>query len=154
MGAVPTPMTRTAAESHCAQFGGHLASIHSLEDNDKISDFCRALTPNDLYNNADTPWAVDACWIGLKAPPGWDGTGTNVYAAPFAWDDGSAWDYQNFIPLRGRISWKEMWLANVVSFLFNQAALASVESENIGLFLHVMRSNIHLFATLAPVLIR
>merc|ERR1719229_1570504 len=95
--AVPTPMTRSAAESHCARFGGYLPSIHSWEENNLISDMCKSMfqfssiprseATLEMINEARESGnynAVETCWIGLKKGP----------ADSHSWDDGSVWDYQ------------------------------------------------------------
>jgi len=56
------------AENHCQSFGGHLASIHSEEENEFISKTL-----------------LGTVWIGGRASGGETGTWT--------WSDGTPWDY-------------------------------------------------------------
>merc|ERR1719410_427586 len=93
--AVPTRMTRSAAESHCAQFGGHLPSIHSSQENDLVSEMCKSMfmfsrmplseMVPEMYSEARESGKLfysELCWMGLKRS-----NDTN------SWDDGSAYDY-------------------------------------------------------------
>merc|ERR1719229_79533 len=97
--AVPSPMTRSAAESHCARFGGYLPSIHSLEENNLISDMCKSMfqfssipkseVTLEMVNEAKEAGnynTEEMCWIGSKESDG----------SP-SWDDDSAWDYDPFL---------------------------------------------------------
>jgi len=97
--AVPTPMTRSAAESHCARFGGYLPSIHSSEENNLIYDMCKSMfqfssipkseATLEMINEAKESGNYDTkemCWIGLKR--------SNDTRS---WDDGSASDYSPYL---------------------------------------------------------
>lgn len=76
---------QSQAEAACvANFGGHLASIHSQEEDDYIS---RVVDPNGVGNI--TPW--------IGAIPN---TNSGLFdagaAGTYAWIDGTPWDYSNW----------------------------------------------------------
>ena len=66
--------TQSEAESDCMKGGGHLASIHSAKE-------------NAFINKLHDPTGVHITWIGGIR----DG---NL----FRWNDGSAFNYQNWAP--------------------------------------------------------
>ena len=68
------------AEDCCVTWGGHLASIHSTDDNILLNDIC----------NQDT-----ITWIGLN---------DIASEGNFEWSDGSGYDYNNFDTASGNPS--------------------------------------------------
>jgi len=70
---VPIERSWDAAESHCNDLGGHLASIHSRQEH----DFITSLT-NDL---------TQYVWIGAN---------TEKFGLNWAWTDGSYFKYSNW----------------------------------------------------------
>ncbi|XP_046582032.1 mannan endo-1,4-beta-mannosidase-like isoform X1 [Haliotis rubra] len=67
---IDTPVSFSEAEKECVAKGGHLASIHDRNHNDRLKDKCRG---SGTQHN---------CWIGLKN----DGQG-------WKWTDGTTVDY-------------------------------------------------------------
>ncbi|XP_030042855.1 lectin-like [Microcaecilia unicolor] len=70
---VSTPLSWVEAELHCQKLipGGHLASLHSLEE----QQFVLKLSKNNVI------------WIGAS---------DSYKDRTFFWTDGSAWDYENW----------------------------------------------------------
>ena len=72
---VTPSLTWSAAEEYCIIAGGHLASIHSAEDDAEVSSFMQA-------SNSSDPW------IGGYS------TSTNTRST-YEWSDGTLWNYTN-----------------------------------------------------------
>jgi hypothetical protein len=79
---VPGDINAAISEQYCQnQFGGHLASIHSLAEDNFVSDL---IDPNDAGS--------------IKARIG-GYTATGFCSGPsgvYAWTDGTSWDYSNW----------------------------------------------------------
>nr|ACS37721.1 C-type lectin-1 [Heligmosomoides polygyrus] len=72
-------VTFDEAEKACKEKYGHLASIHSKEENDFIYGLAKKSLPKVSHD--------DLCWIGLwKSSKGW------------TWTDGSSVNYTNWAP--------------------------------------------------------
>ncbi|VDO71258.1 unnamed protein product [Heligmosomoides polygyrus] len=72
-------VTFDEAEKACKAQKGHLASIHSKEENDFIYGLAKKSLPKVNHD--------DLCWIGLrKSSKGW------------TWTDGSSTNYTNWAP--------------------------------------------------------
>ena len=69
-------LTWSAAEDYCVNQGGHLASIHSAEEDAEVRAFMQASTSTDYP------------WIGGYS------TSTNT-ASTYEWSDDTPWDYTN-----------------------------------------------------------
>ena len=68
---VETPMEYGAAEAHCVSLGGHLASIHTLDENSRVHSLCMP----------------EPCWIGFN---------DIANETHWKWTDGSAADFSSF----------------------------------------------------------
>ena len=101
----PTYMNWVAAEMKCIAFGGHLASVHSKEENDFLeSTFSNVI---DIDNGG-----FEYIWIGgqIGVYPG--------YWNQFTWIDGSNTDYvnwvsgqpdsQSYLGLDGKFMWRDL----------------------------------------------
>lgn len=73
----PKGSTWYESESYCVEAGGHLTSVHSVEE----ENFIEALAKS--YNGQEQTF-----WMGAKP---------TVLEETWEWIDGSAWDYSNFI---------------------------------------------------------
>ncbi|KAH7718499.1 venom C-type lectin mannose binding isoform 3 [Aphelenchoides avenae] len=82
---------KTFDEAHtiCLEYGAHLASMHSVEENNLLKSFAA--------RHID----VDAtAWVGLYAPK---------MDCRFEWSDGSALDYTNWYPGRPMCNGGNPW---------------------------------------------
>uniref|UniRef100_A0AC34QA62 C-type lectin domain-containing protein n=1 Tax=Panagrolaimus sp. JU765 TaxID=591449 RepID=A0AC34QA62_9BILA len=77
--AVRTPINQSSAKNACTQRSGHLASIHTVEENEFIGDLTSI---GDRVNGG-----ASVFWIGAQ---------TNDNSDNWYWTDGSKFDYANW----------------------------------------------------------